>query len=72
MRKTILGSVIVTAFITFTLTALNITTKNTIHFVLVWTRSWLIAATIASIFNLYILPFLFKKKKRQVLKRNYF
>lgn len=66
MRKTILASVIVTAFITFTLTALNITTKNTTDFVMVWTRSWLIAATIASIFNLYIIPFLHKKKNSEV------
>ncbi|SDX46854.1 DUF2798 domain-containing protein [Flavobacterium degerlachei] len=66
MRKTILGSVIVTAFITFTLTALNIPTKNTIDFVMVWTRSWIIAATIASVFNLYILPFFHKNKNSEV------
>lgn len=72
MRKTILSSILVTFFITFTLTTINTTSRNTIDFIILWTQSWLIAATISSVFNLYIIPFLYKKKKRQVLKRTRF
>lgn len=68
MRKTILNSVIVTCFITFTLTSINTNTKNSIDFILLWTQSWLIAASISSIFNIYIIPYLYKKKVKLVLK----
>ncbi|WP_074724700.1 DUF2798 domain-containing protein [Flavobacterium frigoris] len=68
MRKTILNSVIVTCFITFTLTSINTNTKNSIDFILLWTQSWIIAASISSIFNIYIIPYLYKKKVKRVLK----
>jgi hypothetical protein len=60
MRKTILNSV-VTCFITFTLTLSNTNTKNSIDFILLWTQSWLIAASISSIFNIYI-PYFIREK----------
>lgn len=66
MRKTILSSILVTSFITFTLTTINIKTKNTIDFIFLWTQSWLIAATISSVFNLYIIPYLYKKKPKKL------
>lgn len=70
MPKTILSSVLVTSVITFSRTTINATAGNTVDFVILWTQSWIIAATISSVFNLYVIPFLFKKKKRQLLKRN--
>ncbi|UQD57079.1 DUF2798 domain-containing protein [Flavobacterium sp. K5-23] len=72
MRKTILSSILVTSFITFTLTTINTNTKNTIDFVFLWAQSWLIAATISCIFNIYIIPFLFKKKRKLVLMQQTF
>ena len=68
MRKTILNSVIVTCFITFTLTSINTNTKNSIDFILLWTQPWVIAASISSIFNIDIIPYLYKKKVKLVLK----
>jgi hypothetical protein len=59
-------SVIVTCFITFTLTSINTNTKNSIDFILLWTQSWLIAASISSIFNIYYS--LFIQEKKVVLK----
>jgi hypothetical protein len=55
-------SVIVTCFITFTLTSINTNTKNSIDFILLWTQSWLIAASISSIFNIYYSLFIQEKK----------
>jgi uncharacterized membrane protein YccC len=72
MRKTILNSILATFFITFTLTTINSNTNNSFDFLVIWTRSWLIAAAISCVFNIYIIPFLYKKKKRKVLlKRNF-
>jgi hypothetical protein len=71
MRKTILNSVIVTCFITFTLTSINTNTKNSIDFILLWTQSWLIAASISSIFNIYY-SLLYRKKSKAGSQKYFF
>ncbi|ELI6454260.1 hypothetical protein ABF179_000026 [Flavobacterium psychrophilum] len=54
MKNKIAKSFITTLFITFVLTIVNTNTFGTLPFFFIWIRSWCIAGTIASFFNVFI------------------